>query len=228
MKCTKIILENLYLIERKSPEEIAKTFGVSGRTIRNWMVKFGISRLGPTHLRKGKSATWNIGREKTSAEIRKNREWHIGKVPYNLGVGDKVFNCAVCKIKVTDKPYRKKVVCSEKCRNKYNTLHRGQKHWNYKGEKAGFRQRSRGWAEYKEWRKNVLGRDKNICQFCLENSQKMTAHHICTFNDHQDIRYDISNGVCLCKKCHWSFHRKYGHHHTNREMLIDWFSTRSK
>ena len=38
---------------------------------------------------------------------------------------------------------------------------------------------------------------------------KLHSHHLNDWHSHKDLRYDVSNGVCLCTKCHKEFHINY-------------------
>ena len=60
---------------------------------------------------------------------------------------------------------------------------------------------------YKEWRNCVFERDKFICQDCgikSGNGKKvyLEAHHIKEWAKYPKLRFEISNGITLCKKCH--------------------------
>lgn len=139
MRPSKEILEDLYNTQRISPEKIAEIYRVSGRTVRNWMNEYKIDRLGPTHLRKGKSATWNIGIERNEITRKKLSVARKGKRPNNYGIGRLFFLCEVCGKLVFDKPYRKKRTCSKECKDKLLMIYKGESHWNFKGGEAVFR-----------------------------------------------------------------------------------------
>ena len=56
---------------------------------------------------------------------------------------------------------------------------------------------------YKKWRSNVYQRDKYCCQWPHCNQKKyLNAHHILTWADNPGLRYDINNGITLCKTHH--------------------------
>lgn len=66
----------------------------------------------------------------------------------------------------------------------------------------------RNWndPQYKEWRLAVYKRDGFTCQFpgCSRKGfgAKIQAHHIKRWADAPELRFQISNGVTLCKRCH--------------------------
>lgn len=58
---------------------------------------------------------------------------------------------------------------------------------------------------YKDWRISVFQRDKYRCQKC--GTQKdIQAHHIKSWKKNKDLRYVVSNGITLCRKCHLEAH----------------------
>ena len=85
----------------------------------------------------------------------------------------------------------------------------GENHWNWHGGISGWQKLLRGSIEYKEWRLSVYKRDKYHCQICHKhcNSKTIVAHHIKSFKDNPKNRYDIENGITLCRKCHILHHR---------------------
>lgn len=84
---------------------------------------------------------------------------------------------------------------------------RGLNHPNWKGGSAGNRQKERLTPEYREWRSNVFERDKHTCQHCGDNKGgNLEAHHIIGWAVCVELRYDITNGITLCKKCHRKVH----------------------
>ena len=57
--------------------------------------------------------------------------------------------------------------------------------------------------KYRNWRKQVFERDNFECQKCFQKRGKyITAHHIKSWRNYLDLRYELSNGVTLCELCH--------------------------
>ena len=63
-------------------------------------------------------------------------------------------------------------------------------------------------SEYQKWRKAVFKRDNYICQECLKKGNYLEAHHIKPFANYPDLRFEIENGLTLCKDCHKKIPRK--------------------
>ncbi len=56
---------------------------------------------------------------------------------------------------------------------------------------------------YANFRKQVRSRDGNKCMYPgCESKKTLHVHHIKKWASHPSMRYDVSNGITLCKKCH--------------------------
>jgi predicted phage replisome organizer len=58
---------------------------------------------------------------------------------------------------------------------------------------------------YKQWRKDVYERDGYKCQKC-GTMKELQAHHIEHWKNNKDLRYDVNNGITLCRRCHLEAH----------------------
>ena len=56
------------------------------------------------------------------------------------------------------------------------------------------------------WRAAIMLRDGRTCQ-CGQRARH--AHHIKSWIDYPELRYDVSNGVALCEICHSKKHGQY-------------------
>lgn len=78
---------------------------------------------------------------------------------------------------------------------------KGDKHPRYKGNRTA---RISNY-EHKKFVKAVLRRDKYTCQQC-GSKQFIQVHHIKSWADYPELRYEASNGVALCEECHIRLH----------------------
>lgn len=57
--------------------------------------------------------------------------------------------------------------------------------------------------EYIKWYKNIFRRDQYTCQICGEVGGTLNAHHIRKFSKYIEHRFELNNGITLCKNCHY-------------------------
>lgn len=85
----------------------------------------------------------------------------------------------------------------------------GERSGNWKGGITPLNEKIRQSTEYSDWRKSVFNRDNFTCQHCNDNKGgNLHAHHIKPFADFPELRFEISNGLTLCRKCHEKVHSK--------------------
>jgi 5-methylcytosine-specific restriction endonuclease McrA len=96
--------------------------------------------------------------------------------------------------------------CSQECWGK-------SKRVDPEESKTLMNRRERKRKESKDWRKDVFRRDDYTCQECGIRNQKglgvtvrLEAHHIKSWKEYPELRYDINNGITLCKSCHRELH----------------------
>ena len=70
-------------------------------------------------------------------------------------------------------------------------------------------QDSRHSAAYRKWKEAVLKRDAYSCQSCA-GTEHLQAHHIKSWANFPDLRFEPSNGVTLCATCHGKLHQRAG------------------
>jgi hypothetical protein len=90
----------------------------------------------------------------------------------------------------------------------YNLEHSGENHWNWHGGIGEYTESRRKLKEYRIWRGEVLKRDGYRCQRCGESVCELHVHHIKLFSQFKELATDVSNGITLCKKCHYKEHYK--------------------
>ncbi len=163
------------------------------------------------------------GRKFTREWIKKLSESHKGhkvsietrkKLSQRIGIGKwmkgrKLSEATKEKIKKNHKGMlgRKH---TEEARKKMSKSHKGKSHpWNqgknnpnWKGGKQ--REKHNGDWRYIKWRKSVFIRDDFTCQTCKKVGGYLEAHHIKSWAKYPKLRYDVQNGITLCKECHKS------------------------
>jgi hypothetical protein len=73
----------------------------------------------------------------------------------------------------------------------------------------------------KIWRESVFERDDFTCRICLNRGGELHPHHIESFALYPELRFSISNGITLCKSCHF-----FIHNHNPREPIKSiWLSS---
>ena len=64
---------------------------------------------------------------------------------------------------------------------------------------------------YMQWSYEVKERDGFTCVVCGSTNRKLHSHHLESYRSNKELRTEVSNGVCLCDKCHKEFHKKFGY-----------------
>lgn len=80
----------------------------------------------------------------------------------------------------------------------------GIKAWNYIEDRSLLkREDRRNDPLYKEWRKQVWLRDKFKCKIDNPDCKgKIEAHHILSWRNYPELRYQLNNGITLCHAHH--------------------------
>lgn len=93
---------------------------------------------------------------------------------------------------------------------------RGENHPSWKGGMSKLNDK-RDSPDYKKWRNEVYKRDNYCCVKC-KSKIKINAHHIKSWKYYPELRYEISNGVTLCEKCHIKLHQEKGYN-TSEDVI---------
>jgi 5-methylcytosine-specific restriction endonuclease McrA len=122
------------------------------------------------------------------------------------------LNCLHCGkefyVSRSQEAQRNRGCCSTKCRARHERPKRSGKNCPFwRGGVSPKNRLIRESAEMKEWRKAVFERDNWTCQKCGARSAKgksvhLHAHHVKQFAYHPELRFEVSNGVTLCRECH--------------------------
>lgn len=122
--------------------------------------------------------------------------------------------------------------CPKCIKESVSLKYRGENHHNWKGT-TPYVKALRKSIEYKQWLKEVYNKDMYTCQCCGYRGRKLRAHHILNFSNHENIRFDVNNGITLCGNCHDviiknSFHNTYGTTNNTPEQLEEYINNRRK
>ena len=103
------------------------------------------------------------------------------------------------------------VVAKRSATLKKNGTFAGENSNNWRGGITPEHIKIRNSKEMREWRELVFNRDDYTCQHCLAKCGNgedvyLHAHHIKVFSVFHELRFDIDNGITLCKQCHYKVH----------------------
>jgi len=99
-------------------------------------------------------------------------------------------------------------------KGKSNYWCKGEKNYNWKGGITPINLVLRMSSTYKIWRELVFLRDNFTCQnpnceFCHNKiGGELHPHHIKTFSEFPELRFNINNGITLCAEIHRSIKNK--------------------
>lgn len=152
--------------------------------------------------------TWNTGL--TRIELLKHYKLGFNTPTLKGPDNPRYKEVPLLKCKECGKSYRKRLsmmsyskFCCKRCKlNYYSKSHSGSGNPNWMGGITAKTQRDRGTRKYDLWRTSVFIRDKYTCRVCNTIGRKLVAHHIKRWSDYEKLRYNVHNGITLCKSCH--------------------------
>jgi len=79
----------------------------------------------------------------------------------------------------------------------------GENHYRWNPDREAIKRNERNDGEYGQWVKKVKKRDKNTCRLKDENCFGYNiVHHIRSWGEHPNLRYEVNNGITLCQFHH--------------------------
>jgi hypothetical protein len=109
------------------------------------------------------------------------------------------------KIKMSNAKKGKKL--SKEHKLKLSEAVKGSKNYQWKKDRTKLKKyigcEERRSPAYKFWRKSVCDRDNWKCRFDNNDCDgRIEVHHILSYTDFSELRYEVSNGITLCKYHH--------------------------
>ena len=92
-------------------------------------------------------------------------------------------------------------------RLKMSKSKKGDKSYQWKGGTTLHRKRNWKGIEVRLWREKVFQRDNFICQGCDREKIYLEVHHIESWRNYPDKRFDVDNGITFCVDCHKIYDR---------------------
>jgi endogenous inhibitor of DNA gyrase (YacG/DUF329 family) len=92
--------------------------------------------------------------------------------------------------------------CAKKGWSKVTNPLKGEKHPFWKGGITPEEKRIRNSVEFKEWSAKVKEVWDYTCQICGERGGRLESNHIKKFADYPELRFETTNGIVLCERCH--------------------------
>jgi hypothetical protein len=99
------------------------------------------------------------------------------------------------------KPWNKGIPTTQECKRR--RFKSNKEYWDKIGRVTPERELIKCRKEYLEWRKMVFARDGYRCVICGKTGGEINAHHIKSFKDYPELRVEVSNGITLCRSCHY-------------------------
>lgn len=125
-------------------------------------------------------------------------------------LGETTLTCEQCG-KEYSRPSRLNGIsrfCSKPCQfNWMSENTRGENSPNWKIDiLRDERNKKRILPENKKWVRDVLERDDYTCRICGAHGGKLTAHHLYSYSNYPEKKFDLDNGLTICQHEHKEFH----------------------
>jgi len=139
-------------------------------------------------------------RNKLGQFVKGNIPWMKDKhpIPWNKGIP----RLKETKDKISRANRGRKL--TEEWKRKISDAHKKEKAYNWIKDRSKLKKdNERNDVAYQEWRKQVWKRDNWKCKIDDNNCKgRLIAHHILSWRDYPELRYDVNNGITLCQAHH--------------------------
>jgi transposase len=194
--------------------EIARRLNIPAPTIYDWRRRLGIQRNSrktyvTDELRKRISVSMSPDNQelltKRAIELYVQKQYSTPDIANELGVSAVTIATWLERAGIDRRKSPTKQV-----REKLRKANLGEKRYNWKGGITGERRRQRLSMYMRDAREACFRRDDYTCRACGQRGGKLNAHHVWPFQRFPELKYEVSNLVTLCRKCHDAFHKAAG------------------
>lgn len=133
------------------------------------------------------SSVWNKGLTKIDAPKLSNSGVKCGNTPYNKGL---------------EMPFEQKV--------KLSCINRGIDIEQFDDFTMPESKRERGKFDDSKVREQCFELANYTCDITKERGGRLVAHHLQSWSDNKELRFEISNLICISEAIHKEFHSKFG------------------
>lgn len=137
---------------------------------------------------------WNKGLTKSDAPQMANSGIKVGTIPYNKGKST---------------PMKTKI--------KLSCINRGISIDEFDGFTMPTSKRERSIFDDSGLRQQCFKNANYTCDYCSNIGGKLNAHHMNSWSENIDERFELDNLVCLCKRCHKLIHSIFGQKTTKEQ-----------
>jgi hypothetical protein len=203
------------LVSNNSGPAIAKIFGIHHNAVYEKCKVFGIAeRWLHKNFDPSKEELEALYKTMTQVQLAKHYGVSVPTIKRSL----RLFNTPIIppgdRLRGVKKTLRHRLNMSRSA--KASGIRAGSNNGNWKGGISKPAKLARSKAAYHEWKTAVFAASDWKCSKCgLEHGTVckccgtilyLHAHHIRSFADNEEARYDPENGIALCKSCHASEH----------------------
>ncbi|WP_338750047.1 HNH endonuclease signature motif containing protein [Bacillus sp. FJAT-52991] len=193
-------LYNQYVKLEKGYTVIASELGVSYSTILSRILYFGWELRGHNEIDKGAPRRGAKHKESSLLKIKKSRVKK--RINTSCTYCHKEFEIVLSAFHKSERNF-----CNQTCFR------------SFLKDNRVITEDITNSAAYKEWRLKVYKRDGYRCKMpgCYSQSRDIAAHHIYPKKTYPELKFEVSNGITLCKTCH---EKTYGKEEQFIKMLV--------
>jgi len=173
-----------------------------------------VGNKGRTPWNKGLKGAY-VTSDETKAKLRAKRQGKKPTLGMTFGEETRRKHSETAKHMGLVPPSHKGVVRSPEVRQRMSEAQKkraqgedrkGEKAGNWRGGIAPKNRKIRYSTPHRSWVHLVLARDSKKCRNCGVSDVPLQVHHIKEFSKYPEFRFDINNGLTLCKPCHFAVH----------------------